>query len=47
MKIHFPHYIQLDSMDCGPTCLRIDKGNTEAIVLLVIMYKKETALCLD
>lgn len=19
----FPHYTQLDSMDCGPTCLRI------------------------
>lgn len=24
MKIKtFPHYQQLDSMDCGPTCLRI------------------------
>jgi ATP-binding cassette subfamily B protein len=19
----FPHYIQLDAMDCGPTCLRM------------------------
>jgi len=24
MKLyHFPHYLQLDSMDCGPTCLRM------------------------
>lgn len=24
MKIkHFPHYLQLDAMDCGPTCLRM------------------------
>ena len=23
MKKSFPHYIQLDSMDCGPTCLRM------------------------
>ena len=23
MKYNFPHYIQLDSMDCGPTCLRM------------------------
>ena len=28
------------------TILRIDKGNPEAIVLLVVMYKKEAALCL-
>jgi hypothetical protein len=28
------------------TTLRIDKGNPEAIVLLVVMYKKEAALCL-
>ena len=20
---NFPHYIQLDAMDCGPTCLRM------------------------
>ena len=20
---HFPHYIQHDTMDCGPTCLRM------------------------
>lgn len=20
---HFPHYIQHDAMDCGPTCLRM------------------------
>lgn len=20
---HFPHYIQYDAMDCGPTCLRM------------------------
>ena len=23
MLSQFPHYIQLDSMDCGPTCLRM------------------------
>lgn len=23
MKRPFPHYTQLDSMDCGPTCLRM------------------------
>ena len=23
MKVFFPHYTQLDSMDCGPTCLRM------------------------
>ncbi|MEQ3235853.1 peptidase domain-containing ABC transporter [Bacteroides cellulosilyticus] len=23
MKIAFPHYFQLDAMDCGPTCLRM------------------------
>ncbi|GHU80181.1 hypothetical protein FACS1894145_6030 [Bacteroidia bacterium] len=23
MKKKFPHYIQLDAMDCGPTCLRM------------------------
>jgi len=23
MNKTFPHYIQLDSMDCGPTCLRM------------------------
>ena len=23
MKISFPHYTQLDAMDCGPTCLRM------------------------
>ena len=28
------------------TTLRIDKGNPEAIVLLIVMYKKEAALCL-
>jgi len=23
MQLNFPHYIQLDRMDCGPTCLRM------------------------
>ena len=23
MKAFFPHYTQLDAMDCGPTCLRM------------------------
>ena len=23
MITNFPHYVQLDSMDCGPTCLRM------------------------
>ena len=23
MKFKFPHYTQLDAMDCGPTCLRM------------------------
>jgi ABC-type bacteriocin/lantibiotic exporter with double-glycine peptidase domain len=23
MRTSFPHYTQLDSMDCGPTCLRM------------------------
>ena len=23
MNIEFPHYLQLDAMDCGPTCLRM------------------------
>ena len=23
MSLYFPHYLQLDKMDCGPTCLRM------------------------
>ena len=23
MLKHFPHFLQLDAMDCGPTCLRM------------------------
>jgi len=23
MRLPFPHYNQLDAMDCGPTCLRM------------------------
>lgn len=40
MRTHFPHYTQLDAMDCGPTCLRmIAKYNGRSYSLQTLREK--------
>lgn len=34
----FPHYIQMDSMDCGPTCLRIIATDLKSLIRAGVVY---------